>query len=427
MINKIIRAYEKDDKAKELRKEQKDATVLIYKEKIYLPEECIKEVISNHHDDPQHGHPGVARTMELIARNCNAPGLKQHIMQYIKECISCQQNKSARHKPYGKIQFAPVPETPWDDVTMDFITKLPKSKDPTTTEVYDAIMVIVDRLTKYAIMLPFKEKYNAEQLAFLLLDRLVRDHGIPKSITSDRDKLFTSNYWKTLLGMIGTKLRMSTAYHPQTDGQTERANQTLETYLRHYINKKQNNWVQLLPMAQLAYNDKLSQTTGLTPFFANYGKNPNSFLQPREGPNAEKALVKAKELKQVHNQLTETIKETNEKVRQQANKSRKDGPQLKKGDKVYLLTRNLKTKRPSKKLDHVKVGPFLIIEERGPVNYKLDLPKDSKRHPVFHISLLEPADPNTPLQQHFQYEMEEEDEYEVEEILGQRGQKYLIK
>ena len=165
----------------------------------------------------------------------------------------------------------------------------------------------------------------------------------------------------------------------------------------------------------------------MTPFFTNYRKNPNSFLQLREGPNAEKALVKAKELKQVHNQLTETIKETNEKVRQQANKSRKDGPQLKKGDKVYLLTRNLKIKRLSKKLDHVKVGPFLIIEERGPVNYKLDLLKDSKRHPIFHISLLEPVDPNTPLQQHFQYEIEEEDEYEVEEILGQRGQKYLIK
>ena len=89
MINKIIRAYEKDDKVKELRKEQKDATVLIYKEKIYLLEEYIKEVISNHHDDPQHGHLGVARTMELIARNYNALGLKQHVMQYIKECISC--------------------------------------------------------------------------------------------------------------------------------------------------------------------------------------------------------------------------------------------------------------------------------------------------------------------------------------------------
>ena len=124
---------------------------------------------------------------------------------------------------------------------MDFITKLLKSKDPIITEVYDAIIVIVDRLTKYAIILPFKEKYNAEQLAFLLLDRLMRDHSIPELITSDRDKLFTSNYWKTLLGMIGIKLQILTTYYLQTDGQIERANQTLEIYLRHYINKKQNN------------------------------------------------------------------------------------------------------------------------------------------------------------------------------------------
>ena len=114
--------------------------------------------------------------------------------QYIKECIKCQQNKSVRHKPYGNIQFAHVLKTPWDDVIIDFITKLLKSKDPMTAEVYDAIMVIVDRLTKYTIMLPFKEKYNAEQLAFVLLDRLIRDHSIPELIMSDRDKLFTSNY-----------------------------------------------------------------------------------------------------------------------------------------------------------------------------------------------------------------------------------------
>ena len=151
-------------------------------------------MISNHHDNPQHGHLGVTRIIELITRNYNALGLKQHIMQYIKEYINCQQNKLARHKPYGKIQFAPIPETPWDDVIIDFITKLPKSKDLITIEVYDAIMVIVDRLTKYIIILPFKEKYNAKQLAFLLLDRLIRDYSIPKSITSDRDKLFTSNY-----------------------------------------------------------------------------------------------------------------------------------------------------------------------------------------------------------------------------------------
>lgn len=128
---------------------------------------------------------------------------------------------------------------------MDFITKLPKSKDPTTKEEYDAILVIVDRLTKYSHIIAFKEKYTAEQLGHIVMDRLIRYHGIPKGITSDRDKLFTSNYWKTLIPLLGTKLRMSTAYHPETDGQTERTNQSLEQYLRHYINSAQNNWVSL--------------------------------------------------------------------------------------------------------------------------------------------------------------------------------------
>ena len=186
---------------------------------------------------------------------------------------------------------------------MDFVVKLPKSKDPATQDAFDSIMVIVDKLTKYTIMVPFKESYKANQLAFVLLDRLIRDHGIPTSITSDRDKLFTSNYWKTLIAAIGTKLWMSTAYHPQTDRQTERANQTMEAYLRHYVNQRQDNWVSLLPMAQLAYNNKRSETTKLTPFFANFGKNANSFLHPREGPNTEKALVKASEMKELHSEI----------------------------------------------------------------------------------------------------------------------------
>ena len=148
-------------------------------------------------------------------------------------------------------------------------------------------------------------------------------------------------------------------------------------------------------MAQLTYNNKLSETTRIIPFFTNYRKNANGFLQLWEGPNVDKALVKTKELKEVYKNLRDTIKDLNKKVRLQANKNQKDGPQLKEGDKVYLLTKNMKTKRPSKKLDHVKVGLFLIIKQRGLVNYKLKLPKGTKRHPVFYISLLELADPST--------------------------------
>ena len=132
---------------------------------------------------------------------------------------------------------------------MDFIVKLLISKDPVIQEEYDAILVIVDRLTKLLYLIPFNEKYTAEQLGFIILDRLIRYYGIPEALISNRDELFTSNYWKILMPLLGTKLKMSTAFHPTTDGQAERTNQTLEQYLRYYINDAQDNWVALLPIA----------------------------------------------------------------------------------------------------------------------------------------------------------------------------------
>ena len=310
---------------------------------------------------------------------------------------------------------------------MDFITKLPPSKEPGSGQVFDSILVIVDRLTKYAHFILYKETYTAEQLGHIVLDRLIRHHGMPITFVTDRDKLFTSNYWKTLVASMGIKHKLSTAFYPQTDGQTERTNQTLEVYLRHYVNYAQNNWVSLLPMAQLALNNNVSDTTKITPFFANYGKHPYLFITPKPHLNAERAIQTSKGLKQIHDKVHTNIVASQQKITKFLKDKRKMAPQLKKGDKVYLLTKNLTTRRKTKKLDHVKVGPFLIAEARGPVNYRLELPADAKIYPVFHVSLLEPADPETPIQTTFHYQTEEETEYEVEKILRQDGQKYLVK
>ena len=236
--------------------------------------------------------------------------MREHVETYIRQCLSCQKNKHATHARCGEIQYQDPPESPWDEVTMDFIVKLPKSKDPTTEEEYDSILVIVDKLTKYSHIIPFREKYSAEQLGTIVLDRLIRYHGIPKGITSDRDKLFTSNYWKTLIPMLGTRLRMSTAYHPQTDGQTERTNQSLEQYLRHYVNDTQNNWVELLPMAQLALNAKVSDTTKVTPFFANYGREPNLFGDARQGYSAQSAIGRVETMRRIHENITKMQKKS---------------------------------------------------------------------------------------------------------------------
>jgi transposase InsO family protein len=385
-----------------------------------VPEELQEAIIREHHDDPVHGHPGVTRTMELIQRNYSFQKMKDKVTNYVRKCADCQKNKHGTHAPYGEMQALELPDEPWTDVSMDFITGLPESRDPVTRLKYDSILVVVDRFTKAIEVIPFQRNYTAVQLGHVINDRVIRYHGIPKTIISDRDKLFTSNYWATLMSAIGIKRKLSTAYHPETDGQTERTNRTLKAYLRTYLNLKQDNWVSLLPMAQLAHNNKLSESTGKTPFFANHGRHPHLFERTLPGAKAEAALVTAEELRETHKEMRKRIEQAQRQSISYVNKKRKTAPQLKRGDKVYLLTKNLRTKRPSKGLDHVKVGPFLVKSQQGPVTYTLDLPPDAKIHPRFHVNKLEPADPETPLQRTFRYDTEEENEFEVERILDHR-------
>jgi hypothetical protein len=396
-----------------------------------IPEELQEALIREHHDDPVHGHPGVARTMELIQRNYSFQNMKAKISDYVRKCADCQKNKHSTHAPYGEMQKLELPGQPWEDISMDFITGLPKSKDPVTGLIYDGITNVVCRLTKAAEFIPYRKDYTAVQLGHSICDRVIRHHGMPKSIISDRDKLFTSNYWATLMAAIGTQRKLSTAFHPETDGQTERTNRTLKQYLRTYVNYRQDNWVSLLPMAQIAYNNKVSEATGKTPFFANHGRHPHLFERTLPGPKAEKALANTTSMKETYDEMRQKIKTAQDNSSRYANKKRKTAPQLKRGDKVYLLTSNFRTKRPNKSLDHVKVGPFLISKQNGPVTYTLDLPKDSKIHPRFHVKRLEPANPATPLQTTFHYEPEEEYEFEVDKILGHRGsqhsREYLVK
>jgi hypothetical protein len=170
----------------------------------------------------------------------------------------------------------------------------------------------------------------------------------------------------------------------------------------------------------MAYNDKRSEATGQTPYFANYGRNPNLFQRTLPSPKAEAAIKSAEEMKTIYKDISErTLHAQNQSIAY-VNKKRKTAPQLKEGDKVYLHTKNLRSKRLSKGLDHVKVGPFLVSKKNGPVTYTLELPADAKVHPRFHVNLLEPANKNTPLQRTWRYETEEDNEFEVEKILDHR-------
>ena len=407
--------------------------ILRFRGLVYIPAGVREQFVREQHSLPAHGHQGIARTWERLARDYYFPGMRKLVEKVVSECDICQRSKTNRHAPYGLLQPPPTPGKAWKSIAFDFIVKLPASKEPMTQVVYDSIWVVTCRTTKYGHFVPYKESSDATELAYAFMRNIVSQHGLPDEIISDRDKLFTSKFWVSLMAQLGAHHKLSTAFHPQTDGQTERLNQTLEQYLRSYVNQKQDDWVQLLPLAEFAYNSAKSEATGVSPFYANYGYQPEAYRQPRkDSTQAQSATVLVTELQQLHQQLAMDIRTRNEKVIATANKKRSVGPPLERGDKVYLLRKNIRTKRPSEKLDFKKVGPLEITEKVGKVNYRLKLPASSKIHPVFHVSLLEPARGNAPVIQNAEIQpVNDTQEYEVETILDTRinkGQReYLIK
>jgi hypothetical protein len=167
--------------------------------------------------------------------------MRKYVEEQVSKCVDCQRNKAVRHKSYGFMQSPRAPTGVWKSIALDFVVKLPSSKEALTGVTYNSILVVTDRLTKYAYFIPYKEGSTAEELAYTFNRNIIANYGIPEEIISDRDKLFTSNFWKSLMDQLGIHQKMSTAYYPQTDGQTERLNQTLEQYLRFYVNYEQDN------------------------------------------------------------------------------------------------------------------------------------------------------------------------------------------
>ncbi|KAK6218056.1 reverse transcriptase domain protein [Colletotrichum tabaci] len=388
------------------------------------------EQIREIHSARAHGHQGVTKTFKRIRQHYDKRVTRAEVASAIKDCEMCKKSKNSPHKPYGQLQPLPIPPEAWHSISLDFIVKLPKSREPLTKTWYDSILVIVDRLTKYAYFIPYLESSTAEDLAYTFLKYIISNHGLPKEIVSDRDKLFTSKFWKSLISQLGADHKLSTAFHPQTDGQTERINQILEQYLRCYVNYDQDNWVPLLPMAQFAYNSAIGESTLHSPFYLNYGFQPTAYGQPRQGPRALKAVADYNKLRELQENISNDLEFVRARMKKYSDPSRMTGPSFEEGDSAYLIRRNIKTKRPSDKLDYKKLGPFEIIQKISDVNFKLKLPDTMKVHPVFHIALLEPAPRGSHTEDCIIVETHKP-EYEVERIIDHRNEnghdEYLIK
>jgi len=263
---------------------------------------------------------------------------------------------------------------------MDFITDLPKS------EGNNAILIVIDRVTKMAPFLPCDKEMNARQFSELFMREIFRLHGLPKDILTDRGSIFTSDLWKETTKQLGIERRLSTAFHTQMDGQTEWTNSTLEQYLRAYVNYQQDNWKKLLPMAEFAYNNGYQESIKRTPFFANYGVNPE---YQTIGHLMQGKITPAEDMSQLHETLQAEITEAQLRHKEYYDAGGKPDPNLRSGDMVWLLPRNIRTTRPCKKLDYKKIGPFKILARIGESAYKLDLLPSMRIHNTFHISLLE--------------------------------------
>lgn len=277
-----------------------------------------------------------------------------------------------------------------------------------------------------AHFVPTHDEVDAEGTVTLFMNHIVRAHWLPDDIVSDRGTTITAQFTKAFMEALRVKQNLSTAFHPQTDGQTERTNATLEQYLRCFLNYQQDDWSKLLPLAEFAYNNTVHASTNQTPFFALYGYHPRFSIHiPRVVCHSPEAKARIQTLKEIQEDLKFHIGVAQETQARYYNQHVQAPPDFNVGDKVWLIRRNIKTTRPSDKLDYRKIGPYKILEPVGTRSFRLDLPKSMSRiHPVFHVSLLESFHSNTIPGRHAPPPppiiVKGEVEYEVEAILDSR-------
>ncbi|KAF7348752.1 Retrovirus-related Pol polyprotein from transposon 17.6 [Mycena venus] len=315
---------------------------------------------------------------------------------YCESCSTCKRSKPSNQKPYGFLHSLNPPSEPWDSMGVDFVGPLPESKN--RNGVFNSLAVVIDLLTGMVHLIPTCINYTARQMAELMFEHVYKLHGLPKSIVSDRDSLFTSIFWKRLHELIGVKLRMSSAYHPETDGSTEQANRTVTQMLRQCIGPGQKDWVSKLPAIEFAMNSARSETTGYSPFFLNTGRMPRSLLwnsdRTREYAGvANFALQRRLAIMSAHDSMIAArVKQT-----RNANRKRQAAP-FENGDLVYLSSKNVTFEKGlARKLIPKYIGPYAIIRDFGNNSFQLDLPANMKQrgvHDVFHSSLLRIHVPN---------------------------------
>ena len=364
--------------------------LLYLADRLYIPSGDLRaDLLREAHDAPLSGHLGRDKTFERLKRAFYWPKMHLTVSDYCTTCPSCQAVKPSPQPLMGLLQPLQIPKRKWESVSLDLITQLPKTKAGHT-----AIVVFVDRLTKMVICEATVDGVTAAGLADIYFRAVFRHHGLPSDLVSDRDPKFTSEFWKALHKRLGTKLNMSTASHAQTDGQTERANRTLEQMLRAYVSPYHDDWDEHLVSAEFAYNDAVNASTGYTPFYLNSGRHPRTplamFCTPVTDQGSEAVKEYAARLRLDLSHARESLQAAQVRMAKYADLKRRDR-MFQVGDKVWLAAKNLRlpaAQNAKNKLQPKFYGPYKVLEVVSPQAYRLDLPKTLKIHPVINIGFL---------------------------------------
>jgi hypothetical protein len=389
-------------KEQHLKMELKDVAVrdgLVYfRGRLMVPfDDDVRNMVVRHfHDSPTAGHGGKRPTYFLLSQHYYWPLMTDTIARYTRKCKVCRRAKPYKEQKQGLLHPLPIPKRFWTDISVDFITPLPKCTRFGWT--YEHCMVTVDRLSKKQKFIPL-ENLETESVVRAFIEYVWREEGFPSTIVSDRGAQFVSHFWKELCKRLGVMPKLSTAYHPETDGQTEVANAGLKCYLRCYTNYMQDDWVDWLPIAELAINNRENTSTGVTPNLALKGYLPRLGVEPdspitdarsrSEQLLREDARGTAARMTKVIAFMQQNLRWSQDKMEIYANQHRQAAPEYHVGDKVYVDARNIPAMQPNRGLSSKNLGPYKIIAVPDKCAVVLQLPDCYKNvHPVFHPWLL---------------------------------------